>query len=176
RDRHGAIRGILTSGIDITERRRMEEEMQRIYEQLEHEHDALQKKNIALREVLGQIEGEKDAIKRLVVANIESDIVPTVQRLRGMASEPQGPLLDLLEDSLAHIASEFAAGLKERFHGLTPRQVQICRLIKNGYSSKEIAESIGTSLLTVHKHREAIRDKLGLKNRNISLNSYLQTL
>jgi len=99
-----------------------------------------------------------------------------VQRLRGMASEPQGPLLDLLEDSLAHIASEFAAGLKERFHGLTPRQVQICRLIKNGYSSKEIAESIGTSLLTVHKHREAIRDKLGLKNRNISLNSYLQTL
>lgn len=176
RDEEGRIRGILTSGIDITERRRMEEDLRNIHAQLEEEHNQLQKKNIALREVLGQIEGEKEAVKRLIIDNIEADIAPTVQRLKAMATEGQRPLFDVLDESLGQITSGFAAGLKERFHGLTPRQLQICRMIKSGYSSKEIAEAIGTSVLTVHKHREAIRGKLGLKNRNLSLNSYLQTL
>ena len=108
--------------------------------------------------------------------NIETDILPTLQRLRAMGGKPQEALFEVLEDGLEQISSEFASGLKERFRNLTPRQLQICRLIKNGYTSKDIAESLGTSLLTVHKHREAIRDKLGLKNRNINLNSYLQSL
>ncbi len=176
RNPDGQIGGILASGIDITERRRMEEDLHRTHEQLEQEHEALQKKNIALREVLNQIEGEKEGVKRLVMDNIERDILPTLQRLRAMSGKPQAALFEVLEDGLDQISSEFASGLREQFRNLTPRQVQICRLIKNGYTSKEIAESIGTSLLTVHKHREAIRDKLGLKNRDINLNSYLQSL
>ncbi len=176
KDEQGKVVGSLSSGVDITERRRMERELEKAHERLAEEHDALQQKNIALREILSQIEGEKENVKKAILDNIESNILPIVQRLRLSSNKAQEPLIEALENDLEEVTSEFAAEIKDKFRNLTPRQVQICRLIKNGYSSKEIAEAIGTSLLTVHKHREAIRDKLGIKGHSINLNSYLQSL
>jgi len=176
RDENNKVSGWLCSGIDITARSRMERELQIAHERLEVEHQALQKKNIALGEILGQIEGERETTRATVVQNIEENIAPLVQKIKALSSTPQEALLEMLEEDLRQITSDFSSGLRQKFHGLTPRQLQICRMIKNGHTSKEIAESLGTSLLTVHKHREAIRDKLGIKNRGINLNSYLQSL
>ena len=131
---------------------------------------------LILGEILGQIEGERETTRATVVQNIEENVAPLVQKIKALASTPQEALLEMLEEDLRQITSDFSSGLRQKFHGLTPRQLQICRMIKNGHTSKEIAESLGTSLLTVHKHREAIRDKLGIKNRGINLNSYLQSL
>ncbi len=176
RDSQGTITGAISSGIDITERSRMERELRIAHERLELERDNLEKKNIALGEVLSRIEGEKEAVKQTMIGNIEENILPIVQKVKALGNSSQEALFEILEEDLRQITSEFTSGLKQRFHGLTPRQLQICRMIKNGHTSKEIAESLGTSLLTIHKHREAIRDKLGIKNRGINLNSYLQSL
>jgi len=176
RDSQGRISGVISSGIDITERSRMERELRIAHERLELERDNLEKKNIALSEVLSRIEGEKEAVKQTMIGNIEENILPVIQKVKALGSPSQEALFEILEEDLRQITSEFTSGLKQRFHGLTPRQLQICRMIKNGHTSKEIAKSLGTSLLTIHKHREAIRDKLGIKNRGINLNSYLQSL
>jgi len=176
RDESGRITGVISSGIDITERSRMERELRLAHEHLEIDRDNLEKKNIALGEILGRIEGEKEAVKQTMIGNIEENILPVIQKVKALGNASQDALFEILEEDLRQITSEFTSGLKQRFHGLTPRQLQICRMIKNGHTSKEIAESLGTSLLTVHKHREAIRDKLGIKNRGINLNSYLQSL
>jgi DNA-binding NarL/FixJ family response regulator len=47
---------------------------------------------------------------------------------------------------------------------LTPRQLEIVKLVSQGFTSKEVAEKLFLSELTVIKHRKNIIKKLGLKN------------
>jgi DNA-binding NarL/FixJ family response regulator len=49
-------------------------------------------------------------------------------------------------------------------NALTEREIQIINLIKEGQSSKEIAQSLSISLKTVEVHRHNILKKLKLKN------------
>ena len=51
------------------------------------------------------------------------------------------------------------------FDGLTPREVQVLRLIAQGYSNAQIAEALVISVKTVESHRARIVEKLGLRNR-----------
>jgi len=46
-------------------------------------------------------------------------------------------------------------------------------LIKDGKSSKEIADILAISETTVNFHRKNLRKKFGLKNRQMNLRSYL---
>jgi DNA-binding CsgD family transcriptional regulator len=48
-------------------------------------------------------------------------------------------------------------------------------LIKKGMTSKEIAEALKLSALTVHKYRELIRKKLDLVNDETNLQTFLQS-
>ena len=47
---------------------------------------------------------------------------------------------------------------------LTPRQIEIIKHVAQGLTSKEVAEKLFLSELTVIKHRKNIIRKLGLKN------------
>ena len=49
-------------------------------------------------------------------------------------------------------------------NALTEREIQIINLIKEGFSSKEIANQLNISLKTVEVHRHNILKKLKLKN------------
>jgi DNA-binding NarL/FixJ family response regulator len=57
---------------------------------------------------------------------------------------------------------------------LTEREMQIINLIKEGFSSKEIASSLNISLKTVEVHRHNILKKLKLKN-SASLVNFINT-
>ena len=48
---------------------------------------------------------------------------------------------------------------------LTPREREILKLIAEGHSSREIADTLFISLKTVYWHRTKIMEKLGLRNR-----------
>jgi DNA-binding NarL/FixJ family response regulator len=48
---------------------------------------------------------------------------------------------------------------------LTPREREILKLIAEGHSSREIADTLFISLKTVYGHRTKIMQKLGLRNR-----------
>ncbi|MBX6769278.1 MAG: response regulator transcription factor [Actinomadura rubrobrunea] len=48
---------------------------------------------------------------------------------------------------------------------LTPREEEIVKLVAEGYSSKEIADTLVISVKTVERHRANILAKLGLKDR-----------
>jgi len=59
---------------------------------------------------------------------------------------------------------------------LTPREIQLAYLIKEGKTTKEISELLNLSVRTIDSHRDRIRKKLGLSNRKINLKSYLLSL
>ena len=56
-------------------------------------------------------------------------------------------------------------GESESLGGLTDRERQVLRMIAEGRSNREIAESLVLSVKTVERHRANIMEKLGLHNR-----------
>lgn len=101
--------------------------------------------------------------------------MPTLKRLKESAAPSQQLLVRQLEKDIELISAPFLELLKKRHPRLTPRETEICRLIKNGFTSKQVAESLNVSLGTIHKYRELIRRKLGLANVDINLTSFLQS-
>jgi DNA-binding NarL/FixJ family response regulator len=56
-------------------------------------------------------------------------------------------------------------GDDQHFDVLTPREVEVLKLIAEANTSKEIAEKLFISLKTVDRHRQNILDKLGMRDR-----------
>ena len=60
---------------------------------------------------------------------------------------------------------ERGGGEEERFDVLTPRELQVLKLIAEAYTSKQIADELTISVKTVDRHRQNILDKLGMRDR-----------
>ena len=56
---------------------------------------------------------------------------------------------------------------------LTPREIQVAELIKEGKTTKEIAAMFNLSNSTVECFRDNIREKLDIKNKKVNLRSFL---
>ena len=54
---------------------------------------------------------------------------------------------------------------EEQFDVLTPRELEVLKLIAEAHTSKEIAELLFISIKTVERHRQNILDKLGMRDR-----------
>ena len=54
---------------------------------------------------------------------------------------------------------------EEQFDVLTPRELEVLKLIAEAYTSKQIAEALFISIKTVDRHRQNILDKLGMRDR-----------
>ncbi|MBN1688032.1 MAG: helix-turn-helix transcriptional regulator [Candidatus Omnitrophica bacterium] len=63
---------------------------------------------------------------------------------------------------------------KLQFASLTPREIEVCELIRKGLSIKEIAHFLKTSPRTVESHRNHICKKLGFSDKKKNLTSYLR--
>ena len=57
---------------------------------------------------------------------------------------------------------------------LTPAELNVARMAREGVSRKEIANHLCISENTVRNHSTAIRNKCNIKNRNLKLSEYLQ--
>ena len=54
---------------------------------------------------------------------------------------------------------------EEQFDVLTPRELEVLKLIAEAHTSKEIAALLFISIKTVERHRQNILDKLGMRDR-----------
>jgi DNA-binding NarL/FixJ family response regulator len=54
---------------------------------------------------------------------------------------------------------------EEQFDVLTPRELEVLKLIAEAHTSKQIADALFISLKTVDRHRQNILDKLGMRDR-----------
>ncbi len=161
---------------DITERKKAAQVLEETHARLLTEQLTLRRKNIALKEILGQIEHEKNQIKRSIQANINRVVMPVIQTLHLKVNSEHVQYVKLLEDTLKDISSPFIRDLETNHAKLTPRELEICNMIKNGMSSKDIAVNLGISSQTVDKQRTHIRRKLALTNQGINLISFLKSL
>ena len=134
----------------------------------------LEEINTALRVLLKQREADQRNLGQGIQANIDQLVMPFLTRLRAtQTSEQDLAYLNILETNLNNIISPFINQLSAAYRSLTPKEIKIAFLIKEGKSSKEIAKLMGVSVGTIVTHRNNIRKKLRLKSKNTNLRSHL---
>jgi PAS domain S-box-containing protein len=162
---------------EVEERRRAEQALLARESDLKAQSEHLAEANTALRVLLKQREEDKKELGEAVLNNVQELVTPYLQRfLNGRLSTQQRTLARILETNLNNIISPFANRLNSRMERLTPVEIRVAGLVKEGMTNEEIAEALTVSKNTILFHRHNIRDKLGLKNKKINLRSHLQTM
>lgn len=158
----------------IVRRIRAEQDVQEANRLLTVEREALRESNAALRAVLARIGEEKQDMRRDIRENVEKVLFPILDAVEVELPANKRAYVGLLRRNLRDIAEPFTRHLAPAEDRLTPAEVAVCSMIRNGLRTKEIARLRGISAATVCRHREHIRRKLGLSNRAMNLTTYLQ--
>ncbi|UCH51033.1 MAG: helix-turn-helix transcriptional regulator [Chloroflexota bacterium] len=152
-----------------------EMELEEANRQLTLEHQALQEANTALRILLSRIEQEKGEIYHDIKTNVEKILMPILRALALQLPPAQMKYVEMLQKNLEEITSPFISKLSLSYHSMTPTEIAICNMIRNGMRTKEIADMRGVSEATINRHREKIRRKLKITNQDVNLATFLQS-
>jgi len=164
-------------GRDITKRKKAEDALRKSEAELAAQSRHLEEVNAALRVLLKQREEDKEDLEGRLLANVKELVLPYVDKLKNSRLDSdQMTLAAILESNIKEIISPFATRLSSRFLNLTPTEIQVASLIKDGKTSKEIGVLLNASENTVRSHRFHIRSKLGIKKKKVNLKSYLKSL
>jgi PAS domain S-box-containing protein len=161
---------------DITERKKAENALRESEEKLTEQNILLEQKNTALREIMNQNRDEKERIEKLVQANVDHLLKPVIEKLKGKGSLLAERYISILEANLKEITSSFGNDISSRMLSLTQKEIDICNMIKNGFSSKQISEAMNISTRTIETHRNSIRKKLDISKKDVNLSTYLKFL
>ncbi|MCK5837354.1 MAG: XylR N-terminal domain-containing protein, partial [Desulfobacula sp.] len=141
--------------IDIPEffkRKRLEDELknykthleklvQKRTDKLTKTNQQLEEANIALKVVLKQMEQQEKTDKENFLINIKQSIIPYLNQLSETnVSKGQQVLLDRLEKNISQITSPLISKLSSKYLNLTPMEIKVATLVKDGTVNKEIAQ------------------------------------
>lgn len=143
-------------------------------ERLRQEKSNRREMYVTLRNLMKAFEKEKSGIEKTISYKLEKIILPSLDKIRREPSdEVRNGYLKVLREELIGLTRGFGHQLDGRFLTLTRTEMKICQLIKEGFSSKEIAIKMNLAYDTIQTHRKNIRRKLGLRGRKINLYSLL---
>ncbi|MEN6375130.1 MAG: PAS domain S-box protein [Smithella sp.] len=180
---NGRLAGLQGTIRDVTEQRRNEEELRKYREELEimvakrtreleDKTKNLEEVNTTLNVLLQKREKDRKILEENFVANIGSLVLPFLEKIKKNNLDAQQQFfLDTVEKNLEEITSPLLKNIQH--FNLTPREVQIAYLIKDGKTTKEIATVLGIVEGSIATHRKNIRKKLGL-GRTSNLQSHLR--
>ena len=162
---------------DITGQKKAQEALRQSEAELFEKSRHLEEVNAALSVLLKRREEDKHALEENILANFKELVLPYVEKLKNSSLQSeQTTLVSILESNMNEIFSPFVTRLSSRLLSLTPTEIKIASLIKDGKSSKEIASLLHASENTIRSHRFHIRSKLQLKNKKVNLRSYLRSI
>jgi len=178
---HGATGRFTSNFVDLVERladyiavafaQRLSEE------RLKVKQAELEETNAALNVLIRNREKEFQEHDRSLSLNLHRLILPSIERMKlGPLSDRQKAQLNILENNLHNLTSPFAKRLESSRQSLPPALHQVADLIKQGFTSKEIAGLMGVSMQTVETYRKRIRAKLDLQHSKVNLRAYLMSL
>lgn len=151
---------------DVTEQKRQTA-------QLEQANLALERKNIALQELMATIRRQRSSLGDTILSNTEQVVMPMLDSLKSAVPLEQRRLVQQIQQSIREITSPFIEPSSKVRLNLTPTETRISVLIRRGLTAKEIAQLEHLSVYTVNAHRRNIRKKLGIRNSKTNLASYL---
>ncbi|MBW1855790.1 MAG: PAS domain-containing protein, partial [Deltaproteobacteria bacterium] len=171
--------------IDLTIRRQAEQALKEREKELETKTINLEEVNAALKVLLKRREedkkeleetvlSDKKELEETVLSNIKELISPYIEKFKisGLNTR-QINLLSVIESNLNDIVIPFSRHMSMKYSNLTPKEIQVAGLVKDGKTTKEIAEMLNSSTSAINFHRNNLRQKLGLKNKKTNLRSHL---
>jgi PAS domain S-box-containing protein len=180
--------GIVGINVDITARKRLEAALKKLNMELENQVEErtkalsdqtrrLEKFNAALNVLVKKREEDQAELEDSILLNVKSLIIPYIEKLKqGRLTGDQLTYLSILESHIQEIVSPFTKMLSKKYLGLSPLEVQIAGLVRDGKTTQEIAELLCVSENTISSHRFHIRKKLQVSNKKINLRNYLQSI
>jgi PAS domain S-box-containing protein len=190
-DAEGEVTHFVGSFTDITVQKQAEKILLEAHQNLENQvantNEELEKSkeeateiNAALKVLLKYRETDKSEAQIALLCEMEVTIMPFLKKLKGASTGRRQTtrLISILEINLQHLMESYGktTTLSAAFHQLTPVEIQVASLLKQGLSTKLIASTLNIASGTVSIHRKHIRKKLGLEGKAANLHSYLNSL
>jgi PAS domain S-box-containing protein len=138
---------------------------------------SLEEVNAALKVLLKQRDRDKEELEEKILYNVKKLVLPYIERLKERRlDDEQKTYLAILETNLKNIVSPFVQKMVYVHASFTASEILVANFIKEGKTIKEIARISGVSENAINRHRQNIRNKLGLNKRKVNLKAYLMSM
>ncbi|MDP7354850.1 MAG: helix-turn-helix transcriptional regulator, partial [Desulfobacterales bacterium] len=176
-DEKNRSKGGFTVVTNITKLKQTEQKLRKRENELEIKTENLNEMNTALKVLLKTRDEDRIELEERVLYNVKELIEPYLKKFKNSGLKGrQKVLFEILESNLKDIISPFSRRMTSTFLRLTPKELQIANLIKQGKTSKEIADLMGISSRTIETHRKNLRDKIGIGNKKVNLRTHLLSI
>jgi len=183
---HGAVRHLATTifsirnqenhkaGFGLISRDITEQEMAVL--ELEQKKKEAEDANIALKVMLDQHTRARESIEEQISIKLQELVNPYLNLLQqSPVNEKQAETIRIIAAHIDSISQQFSPEARKIMLKLSPRESIITDLVRQGKTSKDIAEILHIGLRTVETYRNNLRKKLGINKKKISLRTYLTT-
>lgn len=168
---------VIISHEDITALKLAQESLKEHQAILEEKNLSLEEANIALKVIISRREADKKEMEKNFLSHIKTFVLPYLNKLKsGDMGDRDMTLLSIVENQLNEVISPLMHHLANAQVMLTPQEMQVAALVKDGKTTSEIADILYISEATVSFHRKNLRAKLGLKSRQVNLRSFLLSM
>lgn len=145
--------------------------------ELDDKNKTFMELNYALAVLLNKPEKDLDEAEECMISKLNMLIKHAVpgSPAQGLPTA-QDEYLGNLRDGLKELSSLLKTKRSFVYQCLTPMEIQVANLIKQGKGTKEIADLLNLSCRTVEVHRYNIRKKIGIGKKSVNLKTYLMTM
>lgn len=142
--------------------------------ELEQKKKEAEDANIALKVMLDQHTRARESIEEQISIKLQELVNPYLDLLQqSPVTEKQAEITRIIAAHIDSISQQFSPEARKIMLKLSPRESIITDLVRQGKTSKDIAEILHISLRTVETYRNNLRKKLGINKKKISLRTYL---
>ena len=135
---------------------------------------AIETRNRELQALLEQSSEDQKELGAIALHNIQTLLKPLVGLIEREAQLPvQRGWIDGLRARIDELTKDLTPHLDLRRYKLTPQEIRVARLVREGVRSNAIAEQLGVSVRTVESFRSRLREKLGIRGRRRNLRTAL---
>jgi CBS domain-containing protein/DNA-binding CsgD family transcriptional regulator len=144
--------------------------------ELEQKKKEAEDANIALKVMLDQHIKTRESVEEQIAFRLQELVNPYLHLLlQTSLSEKQAEIVQLISGHIESITEQFSPQARSIMLKLSPREQVITDLVRQGKTSKEIANILHIGVRTVETYRNNLRKKLGINRKKISLRTYLIT-
>lgn len=163
----------------LEEKQRLEIRIEKTATELSSLRTESEEANVALKVLIKMRNTENVAAKSLLNDELSLEVLPFLEKLKhGNQDIKQVRLVNALEANLNRLASTYGSPstISASFKNLTPKEIQVASMVREGFSTKAIASTLALSPETISIHRKNIRRKIGLDRKDKNLRSHLMVL
>ena len=160
--------------VAISGLKKAEKSQKKTRAELELQTCKLEETNTAFKVLMQQRIEARTEIEEMVLLNANDLIMPFLEKLKkSRLDSKQKAYVNLIESNLNDIVAPFFREFSKINIKLTPTEIQVTNLVKQGKTTKEIAGLMNLATTTIDFHRNNIREKFGIKNKKTNLRTHL---